>query len=104
MHDCVNNYSNQRLAYKKFGVVFTKLVNYAIITNNTYIGRQALEIIRFFANDVLELKKPHPCGSNRFRVIRVGGVVRLECLGCGRDMTLDRIKLEKNVKRVISGS
>ncbi len=63
-----------------------------------------MEIIRLSVSDILELKKPHPCGSKRFQVLRVGSEVRLLCLGCGRDMTLDRIKLEKSIKRVITAT
>lgn len=63
-----------------------------------------MEIVRFSANDILELKKPHPCGSRLFRVIRSGSDVRIVCTRCGRDMTLDRLKLEKAVKNVIPSS
>lgn len=59
-----------------------------------------MNIIRFKAGDVLELKKPHPCGEKRFRVMRVGSEVRVVCVGCGRDMVMDRIKLEKAIRRV----
>ena len=51
--------------------------------------------------DVLELKKPHPCGTHQFRILRVGGDVRVVCLGCGRDMTVNRIKLENAIKKII---
>ena len=61
-----------------------------------------MEIIKFAVNDVLELKKTHPCGCKNFKVVRIGSDVRIVCLGCGRDMTLDRIKLEKSIKRVIT--
>lgn len=46
------------------------------------------------------MKKSHPCGSNRLRVLRTGSDIRVVCEGCGRDMTLPRIKLEKNIKAV----
>ncbi|MBE6562196.1 MAG: DUF951 domain-containing protein [Ruminococcaceae bacterium] len=59
-----------------------------------------LNIIRFQQGDVLELKKPHPCGEKRFCVLRTGSDVRIQCLGCGRDMTLPREKLERSVKKV----
>ncbi len=59
-----------------------------------------MKIIRFNAGDKLILKKPHPCGSNTFTAIRVGSDVRIVCDGCGHDMTLDRIKLEKAIKKV----
>lgn len=61
-----------------------------------------MKIIKFKINDVIELKKPHPCGSKEFRVLRVGGDMRVVCLGCGRDMNIDRLKLEKATKRVLS--
>ena len=62
----------------------------------------ATEILRLQAGEKLELKKPHPCGSRIFTVLRVGSDVRVLCAGCGRDMVLDRVKLEKAVRRKIS--
>lgn len=61
------------------------------------------EILKFEVGDILEMKKAHPCGgdSNRFRVLRVGSDVRVVCENCGRDMTVPRIKLEKNIRHVI---
>ena len=56
-------------------------------------------IMRFQVGDILELKKPHPCGSCFFRVIRVGSEIRIVCNGCGRDLTIDRLKLEKQTKK-----
>ena len=61
-----------------------------------------MQIIRMKVGDVLELKKPHPCGEKRFRVMRVGSEVRILCCGCGRDMVLDRVKLEKAIRKLIS--
>ena len=61
-----------------------------------------MNVIRYRVNDVIELKKEHPCGSKQFRVLRVGGVMRIVCLGCSRDMDIDRLKLEKATKKVIS--
>lgn len=54
------------------------------------------------AGDLLELKKPHPCGEKKFRVVRVGSEVRIICTGCGRDLTVERVKLEKMIKKIIS--
>ncbi|MBQ9121478.1 MAG: DUF951 domain-containing protein [Clostridia bacterium] len=50
--------------------------------------------------DVLELKKPHPCGGKSFKILRVGADVRILCTTCGHDMTLERIKLEKSIKKI----
>ncbi len=57
------------------------------------------EILKISVGDMFELKKPHPCGSKIFTVMRVGSEIRIICQGCGRDMTLDRIKFEKSVKK-----
>ena len=59
-----------------------------------------VNIVRFGLGDTLELKKQHPCGARAFEVLRVGSEVRIRCTGCGRDMTLDRIKLERAIRRV----
>lgn len=60
-----------------------------------------MNIIKFSVGDIVELKKAHPCGSKQFKVLRVGGVMRISCLGCSRDMEIDRIKLEKATKKII---
>ena len=46
------------------------------------------------------MKKKHPCGSVAFEVLRTGSDIRIKCKGCGHDMTLPRLKLEKNIKKV----
>ena len=51
--------------------------------------------------DRAELKKPHPCGGTVFKILRVGSDVRIVCETCGRDMTLDRVKFEKSIKKMI---
>ena len=59
-----------------------------------------MNIIKIQAGDILHLTKPHPCGCSDFLVMRVGSVVRIVCKGCGRDMNVDRIKLEKSIKSI----
>ena len=61
-----------------------------------------MKIVRFTAGDTLIMKKPHPCGENKFKVARAGSDVRIICATCGRDVTVERLKLEKNIKQVIS--
>ncbi len=57
-------------------------------------------IIQMHVGDMLELKKPHPCGNHIFKVLRVGSEVRILCQKCRRDMVLDRVKLERAVKSI----
>ena len=52
-------------------------------------------------NDLLQMKKKHPCGGNEFLVLRAGMDFRIHCTGCGREVMVPRIKLEKNIKKVI---
>ncbi|MBO5274304.1 MAG: DUF951 domain-containing protein [Clostridia bacterium] len=59
-----------------------------------------MDIIKFEVGDILLMKKPHPCGEHKFRVLRIGSDIRILCLGCGRDVTVPRVKLEKNIKKV----
>ncbi|TDA70699.1 MAG: DUF951 domain-containing protein [Clostridia bacterium] len=53
---------------------------------------------RYCAGDIIELRKPHPCGSNRWEILRTGADFRLRCLGCGHLIWLPRAQLEKQVK------
>ena len=63
-----------------------------------------MNIVKFRLGDVVELKKEHPCGSKQFKILRVGSAMRIVCLGCSRDMEIDRIKLEKATKRIVSSN
>ena len=51
-------------------------------------------------NDILTMKKAHPCGSRTWRVLRTGADFRLKCLGCGHELMLPRSKAEKNIRAV----
>lgn len=55
----------------------------------------------FQLNDIVELKKTHPCGENRWKVIRLGMDIRIKCLGCDHSVLLPRSKFEKRLKRII---
>ena len=60
-----------------------------------------MKIIKMSVGDRAELKKAHPCGGTVFRILRVGSDVRIVCETCGRDMTIERVKLEKSIKKMI---
>ncbi len=51
--------------------------------------------------DNIIMKKEHPCGSNKFTVLRSGIDFRLRCEGCGREFLTPRAKAEKFIKNVI---
>lgn len=50
--------------------------------------------------DVLTLKKAHPCGSFKFKVIRTGSDIRIKCLVCEHCLEIEREKLEKRIRSV----
>lgn len=50
--------------------------------------------------DKLTMKKPHPCGSKDWIVLRTGADIKLRCLGCGHEVMLPRFKVEKNIKAI----
>ena len=52
-------------------------------------------------HDHLRLRKPHPCGSYEWRVVRIGADIGLVCLKCGRRVLLDRRTFEKRLKALI---
>jgi hypothetical protein len=51
-------------------------------------------------NDILRLRKPHPCGSYQWKVVRLGGDIGLECLQCGRRVLLPRRELARRIKTI----
>ena len=51
--------------------------------------------------DVLIMKKPHPCGSRQWEILRVGMDIKLRCLGCGHELMLPRSKAEKSIKKIL---
>lgn len=50
---------------------------------------------------VLELKKGHPCGTNKWEIVRFGVDCKIKCLGCGRIVLIDRLTLKKRIKKIL---
>ncbi|UYN89149.1 MAG: DUF951 domain-containing protein [Anaerolineales bacterium] len=53
-------------------------------------------------DDVVRLRKVHPCGSTDWKVVRLGADIGLVCLGCGRRVLLERRKLAHRMKKILS--
>ena len=49
------------------------------------------------------MKKGHPCGENKWKIVRVGVDIKIECLKCGRTVMMPRIEFNKKIKKVIEG-
>ena len=52
--------------------------------------------------DMVQLRKPHPCGSFRWTVVRLGADIGLRCQGCQHRVLLPRPVFEKRLKAVVA--
>lgn len=50
---------------------------------------------------IVVMKKAHPCGANKWEIIRVGADIKIKCLNCGRSIMLPRVEFNKKLKSVI---
>lgn len=69
-----------------------------------YKGGWTMERKTFQLEDIVEMKKPHPCGTNRWKVIRMGMDIRIKCQGCDHSVLMPRRKFERKLKRVIQSA
>ena len=53
-------------------------------------------------DDILRLRKPHPCGGYEWRVVRLGADIGLVCTTCGRRVMLTRREVAKRTKQVVA--
>jgi hypothetical protein len=51
--------------------------------------------------DIVRLRKPHPCGSYDWEVVRIGADIGLKCLKCQRRILLERSIFERRLKEVV---
>ena len=51
---------------------------------------------------IVIMKKPHPCGANKWEIVRVGTDIKIKCIECGRMIMLPRIDFNKKLKKVVS--
>lgn len=54
--------------------------------------------MEFQIGDIIKMKKPHPCGSNEWELLRVGMDFRLKCVGCNHQVMVSRKLVEKNFR------
>ena len=52
-------------------------------------------------NDILIMKKSHPCGEKKWLVLRTGADFRLRCMGCGHEVMVERHKIQKNIRQIL---
>jgi hypothetical protein len=61
-----------------------------------------MDKLAFQLGDIVEMKKPHPCGTNQMEIIRMGMDIRIKCVGCKHSVLVPRVKFEKRVKKILS--
>jgi len=54
--------------------------------------------MRYNIDDVITFKKNHACGSNMWKIIKLGATIRLECCGCKRQITLLPSEIDRRKK------
>lgn len=61
-----------------------------------------METKSYSLNDIVEMKKQHPCGTNAWKIIRMGADIRIKCEGCNHSVLIPRREFEKKVKKIIT--
>ena len=54
--------------------------------------------------DIVEMKKPHACQTNKWQITRMGVDIKIKCVNCNREIMMDRLEFEKKLKKIIGGN
>ena len=57
--------------------------------------------MKYTLNTKVIMKKPHPCGTNLWEIVRLGVDIKLKCVNCGRTVMMDRIEFERKLTKVV---
>lgn len=60
-----------------------------------------MEKKQYQLGDIVQMKKPHPCGTNEMEIIRMGMDIRIKCVGCQHSVLVPRAKFESKLKKVL---
>ena len=59
-------------------------------------------MIEYGLNDIVEMKKEHPCRKSKYwQIIRMGADIKIKCLGCGTSIMFPRSEFERKLKKVV---
>lgn len=61
-------------------------------------------MVQLNLGDIVRLRKPHPCGCTDWKIMRTGMDFRIQCLGCGHQAWIPRVKLERQIKQILQHS
>ena len=54
--------------------------------------------------DIVEMKKPHACQTNKWQITRMGVDIKIKCVNCNREIMMDRLEFEKKLKKILGGT
>ena len=55
---------------------------------------------KYKINDIVSLKKGHPCGENLWEIERVGADIKLRCMGCDKIIWMKRLEFDKRIRKI----
>lgn len=56
--------------------------------------------MKYKVNDIVTLKKGHPCDENKWEILRTGADIKLKCLGCDKIVWLTRLEFNKRIRKI----
>ena len=81
-----------------FYIFLLKIIWYTMVCSYLYIKKGMVLFMDLKVGEIIRLKKPHPCGSSEWEILRTGMDFRLKCLGCGHQIMIPRKLVEKNIR------
>ena len=60
--------------------------------------------ISYQLGDVVQLKKPHACGANQWRIIRLGMDIRVKCLNCDHSVLIPRVRFDRLIRKILESA
>jgi hypothetical protein len=61
-------------------------------------------IMELKTGDIIILKKEHPCGNNKWQIVRLGTDIRIKCIKCQHQVLIQRSVLERKIKGIETGN
>ncbi len=61
-----------------------------------------MEEKKYTIGTILTMKKNHPCGENKWQVVRLGADIKIKCLKCGHVVMIPRVEFNRKIKKIIS--
>ena len=54
--------------------------------------------------DIVEMKKPHACQTNKWQITIICVDIKIKCINCNREIMMDRLEFDKKLKKIIGGN